>query len=394
MTVNLVDPISQDSWRALRGDRSLRHLSSACLPLRQRAGECTACRAACPADALLMTPEGLALHADCLGCGRCVPACPMGALELPDSVPEIGMDAVTAVRVDCRRVPAALRSDPAVPCLGALDAPALLRLRAQAGERAIELIDRGWCENCPAGGGEHPAVAARASAQALLAEMDVPAELWPRLASIPLPESVALPCGAGLGGPTLSRRAFFGRMAQPVRELAIDAEPASRTRPRQAARARPSVARQRLHAALDTLDAGRRLPASAYPRLTASARCRDHQGCVQVCPTGALYAYREADGGGVRFDAAACIACGLCERHCPEQALKLAPGEAAPTADRSQQPWGADAPLTRHAQRACSTCGTAYGVPHGEADPGLCDPCRKSRHFAQDMFRQCFGAHP
>lgn len=311
----------------------------------------------------------------------------MGALELPGSRPAIAAQAATAVRVDCLRVPAALRAEACVPCLGALDAASLLELRAQAGERPIELADRGWCRTCPAGGVDHPARAALESARALLAEMQVPAALWPRLANLPLPESVAAPGVAEQDGEEpLSRRAFFGRVARPIRQLA--AEPGTAPPARfQAAPARPSVARQRLDAALTALAAGqdRPLPASAYPRITASVRCRDHQGCVQVCPTGALRASREADAGGVRFDPAACVACGLCEQHCPEQALKLSPGDAAHARETQ---------LTRHARRPCPACGTAYGVPHGEADAGLCDPCRKSRHLAHSMFQQFFGARP
>ena len=385
-------------WRALRKDRALRHLSSACLPLRQRAGECLSCRAACPVDALLMTDEGLALHADCLGCGRCAPACPMGALALPDLLPAITTDAASVLRVDCQRVPAALRAEASVPCLGALDTAALLELRAQAGARPIELADRGWCGNCQAGGVVHPAQAALKSAQALLAEMQVPSALWPRLVKMLLPASAASPGIAGVGDEeAMSRRAFFGRVTRPIRQLAVEPAPDSPIRSLTAAAAHPSLSRQRLVTSLSALAAqhDQPVPASFYPRITASAHCHDHQGCVRVCPSGALRAYRKGDAGGVCFDPAACIACGLCERHCPERALTVSAAGAAHPADAVHaMGFAQETELTRHAQLECSACGSAYGVSHGEADGGLCDPCSKSRRLAHDMFQQFFGAHP
>jgi ferredoxin len=322
----------------------------------------------------------------------------MGALDLPGSRPVVAGGAATVLRVDCQRVPATLRAEASVPCLGALDAAALLELRAQAGERPIELADRGWCGSCPAGGVEHPVQTALKSAQALLAEMQVPSALWPRLVNMPLSASAASPGIAGVGGEeAMSRRAFFGRVTRPVRQLAVEPAPDSPIRSVAAAAAHPSLSRQSLVASLSALAARRDqpLPASPYPRITASVRCHDHQGCVRVCPTGALRAYREGDAGGVRFDPAACIACGLCERHCPEQALTLSPPGAAHPADSVHaMVFTQVTELTRHARQECSACGSAYGVSPGATDTGLCDPCGKSRRLARDMFQQFFGARP
>jgi Ni,Fe-hydrogenase III small subunit/formate hydrogenlyase subunit 6/NADH:ubiquinone oxidoreductase subunit I len=49
------------------------------------------------------------------------------------------------------------------------------------------------------------------------------------------------------------------------------------------------------------------------------SRCRMHQSCIEVCPTGAI-SPRE---GSVQIDLGACIFCGECSRSCPEGAIRI-----------------------------------------------------------------------
>jgi ferredoxin len=313
----------------------------------------------------------------------------MGALYLPEARPSFSSDPsgeVTGLRIDCWRVPDRLRANISVPCLGALDAATLLRF--EAGERPIELLDRGWCENCPAGGkGPHPAQAALEATAVMLKGMGMAETLMPRIRQSRLSSEVA---NAGLPDADavtpLSRRAFFGRLAAPVQQGADAAGQPRQLKQPTAPPPHPSLARQRMTQAMKKIAEKFNLPGHPVS-LSAGMdeQCRNHQGCTRVCPTGALQAYEEANGSGVRFAASACIQCGLCEQHCPEQAIRL---------DTSREADPADAiTLSFHAQRTCHACGNPFTPTADDPESRLCDPCGKSHRFAKSMFQQLFGTH-
>ncbi|MDZ7802710.1 4Fe-4S binding protein [Thiohalophilus sp.] len=375
-------------WRRLHPRHGLRHAQAVCQALRSRAGECQACRSACPVEAIQPGSVTLELGDQCLGCGRCVPACPMGALALP-VLPEQPVTGRDALEIDCRRVPSQRQGGQTnrIPCLGALAVADLLELFTRADGRPLRLLDRGWCAACPAGGaGAHPAQAALDTARQWLTQMGVPAARQPQLVSAPLNQSRALPATAEvLGEVVLSRRGFF-------REIARTAQDKSQPPPRQApaaqVAAQASLARERQLAAIERVAGitGQVPPATAWPQLAARAdRCGNHQGCVRICPTGALRAYRTAHASGVRFNAAACIACDRCVEHCPRQALHW-------TAENRAEEPGAIHTLTSHSRRECAGCGAEFSPLPDDTSGAYCQPCQRSRRLAADAFTQLFGA--
>lgn len=96
------------------------------------------------------------------------------------------------------------------------------------------------------------------------------------------------------------------------------------------------------------------------------------------CPASALSGYRDGEAKGIAFDAAACIACGVCVQLCPGQALSLdESGGGAPSPER----------LARFATRNCTHCGADHV---GEA--ALCPACQRDREFARDAFVSLFGS--
>lgn len=381
------------AYRRLRPGAPVGFSAAACLPLRSRYVKCGRCVAVCPVKLLNLTNETLALADGCLGCGRCTAVCPTGALGVAGfSRKAVSSSEAGTLYLDCWKAPPAASPPGAVrvPCLGGLSVGRLLGFCVAAGQRPVALLDRGWCRQCPAGGaGEHPIQAALSATQSWLREIGVPPTRWPQLARQPLPASDqahAIPDAAS--EQQVSRRDFFGRLAHQVTTVASEAmafEPAA------AAPTQPSVdrrtpvralERERQLVSLQQLAArhGRAVPAHFFPAMVVNADCCNHRLCARLCPTGALLVYETDSESGVRFDAAACIACGQCEAVCPEKAIHLLPaGNAAIAAGATV--------LTRHAQRSCVNCGAAFAAP---TDQHLCPVCRRSHEFANAGFNQLF----
>ena len=388
--------------------------AEACLPLRSRYSDCNRCVEACPVGALHRDAGRFALDASCVGCGRCAAVCPMGALAVPGfSVDTVAAPRAEALAVDCRRVPAA--DSPAgavrVPCLGGLSVSRLLALTLSAENRGLALLDRGWCARCAAGGGAaHPAQDALSQARVLLRAVGVADADLPELASRPLSPEAAAPA---IPGPEeegrLSRRTFLGQLArqattavsealadapEPLSACAVPAPQRGRQGHAQAGRTtpqgaglrapQPSLERARLLAVLDRLAArnGREPPAALFPAVEMTSACRDHELCARLCPTGALHVYATEGARGVGFEPARCIACGACERLCPERAIRFHPQ------GRGGRPEDAAA-LTRHARRLCAECGVEFSAA-GEAT--LCGACRKSRALVKAGYDLRFRA--
>jgi ferredoxin len=243
------------------------------------------------------------------------------------------------------------------------------------GDQPLRLLDRGFCDRCPTGGPEHPAAGALAESERVLDALGVPSERWPKLVYEPLPPGRM---EASQAEPVLeerlSRRSFLTAASRAAMSPSDPADAPSAPR-----MAEPQVRRR--FAALKRLAPGKVLPASLFPRLTASAECANHRLCIAACPTGAVQAYRVDGARGIRVDAAACAACGLCTQLCPEQALSLHPSGDGAEAYVGPQP------LTRFALRTCPACDAEY-----EGDGPACPACLKDQSFARDAFRTLFGA--
>lgn len=374
-TEHLITPRPIPGTRPLGPGGSLQLEPPACLPDRFPQVECQRCANACPTAALSARGAAPVLGDGCVGCGQCVLACPTGALEAPGFrfQPAAVRGATT---IDCWRVRAADSPKDALrlPCLGGLSTAALLELTAASTDSAPELLDRGFCQQCPAGGQVHPAAKPLAEAHRLLREIGVPKERWPRLTSRRLPIArMADSSGEPLMEERLSRRALLTggtakRKQPPVSTTPVATGPERRGE------------RTRLFAALERLAPDRGPPAWLFPHIIASDSCANHQVCASACPAGAIRPYRWEGAAGVRFDPAACTACGLCVALCPEQALTLVPTGLADSPRTLST-------LSRHAERTCPECGADH---QGSGD--LCPSCEKDRGFARDAFHTLFGA--
>jgi ferredoxin len=364
----------------------------ACLPMRSAYAQCNACQDACPSGVLNLRPESLELSDGCLNCGRCAAVCPTGALAASgfDDMC-LRHESSADVEVECWKVPgnSVGRNAVRVPCTGGVSTGQWLALHAQARGRAVRVVDRGWCTGCTAGGTRHPARTPVERVNAYLEEMGLPADRWiafdrRTLPPSRMPESIP----DTLDVSAISRRTFFGNLAGRIADRARSVQGAreAQDNPRPARESLQSsrpVERDRTLLALHAIAAreSRPLPASAFPALQVSDACRNHNVCASTCPTGAIVRYEDETAAGIAFDSSDCIACGDCERVCPEHAISLLPrgnGDIPKSTAR----------LTRFDQRECDACGSHFFATSAET---FCPGCAKSRHFVHSAFRQLFG---
>ncbi|WP_290650882.1 4Fe-4S dicluster domain-containing protein [Aquisalimonas sp.] len=348
-------------------------LADACLPRRSSLTHCQACVDACPVNALDISADGgPSLTGDCTGCGACAVACPSEALAVR-GFPAPGEASLTAPAfraVDCDRVPPELSPQRTlrVPCMAGLQDDELLALTRRAAPDALELLERGWCADCPvAGGHARPIDEARQRAERHLPGGNRPS---PRVVRSPLPPAVAEPVRTGTSERHAnSRRQFLRRVAG-----SDDSAPA----PPSIANPRALVQPERRWRLLDErqragVDAGSLLPAAVI-----SDACCNHRVCAAVCPTGALTVSPGRDG--LFFDPADCIQCGFCTAACPEQAIHI------------ESTGGQPGRLTNHRQAQCQDCRRPF-TPSGQHDV-RCQSCEKSRHLARGAFTQLFRPDP
>ncbi len=329
-------------------------LADSCLRTLGTLSDCRLCIAECPVAAIAPGDRDVAVDDACIGCGRCTAVCPTEALRSGhNDIATLAAHAsrVEPLSVECERVPKELRSPNTVspPCLGALGINELLALQERAGAAPVEIVDRQWCNDCPAGGeAQPPGAAARERVARLLAEAGLARRA---------PILVARMAGKSRrddGAPRhRSRRAFLRRFV-----------PSAAAAPAPPARSKESRRKELL--ALLRRIGGAVLPASVFPEVRIGERCADNRLCASVCPTGALKTYADASIG-VEYHAEHCIACGACVAICPERAVSLSPGGAHAPAGPIR--------LTTRRLRTCSRCDADFSARDDAQE--LCPNCRK-----------------
>jgi ferredoxin len=306
-----------------------------CANARHAGTGCTRCSDVCPAAALDQSGTAAVPRIDetaCIGCGACIPVCPLDAIG--DVRPGRESAAVAdlppgAVVLVCRP-----RRDAEVTapghvidhsrCLAALAPEDLLDL---AGDEPRDLwLDDSHCTGC-ALAVLHGQIADTASDANLLARtFGRPAFAHLVSATAPEPGPVA-PAGGwrDARGGVLSRRRLFGMVRPGTRGPAGDERPATTGR------------RRRLLARLEAWERSGHPIASTDQQVAASTglrvdaeRCSACELCARFCPTDAL-TFVSGAGEGIeqtfelRFRPALCVTCHVCEAACPEHALALAP---------------------------------------------------------------------
>ncbi|MDO8466232.1 MAG: 4Fe-4S binding protein [Gallionella sp.] len=359
-----------------------------------RYATCRACEEICPVKAIRVGETAIQLDENCVRCGRCAAACPMGALALPGfSVPEAPQEKVRSLKVDCWKVPEKLSSEGSVrvPCLGGLSTGRILELVAMSGTYPLELLDRGWCSKCKAGSStDHPVQANLNQTRSLLEAAGLEASRLPVLRNVHLPtDLMPIDIPEPVTETRMSRRAFFSALTAKTAVTIDKVKPLTsgmEARRRRGFEKAPvsSRERERLLCWMELIckSAGVAQPPGLFYRVAISDACNNHQLCASICPTGALGVFDQGSHTELIFDTRLCIGCNECHSICPSKALSVLPNGYSALPDHPIR-------LTSFGENTCPECNQTYTDKTGE---NLCPQCKKRHHLANSAFQSLFGS--
>ncbi len=339
---------------------------------------CRRCVDACPTRAWVIDDERLGIDAArCDGCGLCAPACPQAAIVGAVEPLRVGASsgryggrhvsrgsatpgATPAAMLACERAWADASGPGVVPCVHALGLRDLARLAAAGCRRLVAAT--GDCDGCPRGSAVR-LEARLADLARLLDSRRLPLLRLERLDGVQW--QAARADAAPDAGPAMGRRSFLRRGLG----LAVD----------HAAAAFELTAAERrgvdpVSGLLPRTDASRAVVPVAP--VIDEARCTGCDACARLCPQGAIRVELGEAAPAYRLEPAQCTGCGICVDVCADAAVRLTGWiPAAPSA----------VPLM---QAACSSCRVSFHRPVLVAGSGpvRCPVC-ESRGGQDRLFR-------
>lgn len=287
--------------------------ASRCLRMRFSESGCRRCSDICPHGAVALDGALAVSRELCRGCLLCTTVCPVGALEqnCDFSACLASLSKVPEPVLGCVRTKEC--SNGTMACLGGLSEEHLLALcHTLAGRLTLNLS---LCCDCPNN------------------------TMIPHLRRrLELPAASGLPEGGGriviaetaqqvhFRDESVDRRSFFKSFRNSLfKSAAVILSPANEPTERRSdyALKRLPVRRELLNRTVARIpaEAGVLIRGRYDHHIAISDNCTACQGCVAICPTGALLA--DSPDDRPRFDAERCTGCGLCVEFCLDGAMKL-----------------------------------------------------------------------
>lgn len=301
-----------DSRQVAGGRDDLAVDASRCLRMRFSESGCRRCIEICPHGAVALD-GGLAVSRElCRGCLLCTTVCPVGAMEQNSDFYAClaSLSKVPEPVLGCIRTKEC--SNGTMACLGGLSEEHLLALcHTLAGRLSLNLS---LCSDCP-NNSMIPHLRRRLE---LLAASGLP-ESGCRIVIAESAQQVRF------RDESVDRRSFFKSFRNSLfRSAAAMLSPANEKTER-----RSNYSLKRLPARRELLsrtvahipaEAGVLIRGRYDHHIAISDNCTACQGCVAICPTGALLA--DSPDDRPRFDTERCTGCGLCVEFCLDGALR------------------------------------------------------------------------
>jgi len=294
------------------GSDELRVDNSRCLRTRFSGSSCRLCADHCPRAAIALDGV-LSIDPDlCTGCLLCTAHCPAGALEQTESFASslAQLSRVPEPVLGCTRSKES--SHAAVACLGGLSGEHLVTLcHSLSGALTLNLTACGDCPNSKVAAGL-PKRLDRLSGAGLL-------EGGARLVT------AASAAELRYRDETVDRRSFFRSLRSSLFHTAavVISGTAEREERRCAySEKRLPVRRKLLNGVRsNSAELAARIAAHFDSRVSFGEGCARCQGCVAICPTGALKSGLPDEEPA--FDPLLCTGCGVCREFCLDGALQV-----------------------------------------------------------------------
>jgi len=369
---------------ALSDEQSITVTSESCKRFRFRQNDCQICADVCPEQAITLD-VGPTITNNCIQCGLCINACPTEVFQSSLDMDQYVIDQMRQIynkqtspinfnyiAFQCQQANVGGGEHSIkVRCLGNINENIVLSAALNSFDTMI--CYTGDCSQCHYHQGEAIFDTAVKSAESIINGLGIKA---PTVKKLEQPKDKA-------NEASLSRRAFFSKIGQHVKQRTAPADYAKQN-PIECllnqitgdsdVNKHPSPKRKQLRNLINqqlNKQQGKTLTKKTLPwkkMWVEQEKCVACAICVNVCPTGALVKEIKDDALYRYFSSASCTNCGLCEEACPHSIIHF-------TDDYTVRDITDDVPslVARVPLNSCLYCGETIPVSEGE----ICTTCQK-----------------